>query len=126
MSADTADRLTPGFGTYTADTYRTGHEPAVWGARLIAPADLVANRMDIKARSSDAEHDLIEWLNGGAIAKMRERARELGIGTPHGLLAGLDERSEKSVVLYEDDQGMMVGSPQASCGHVYVTGWLKG
>jgi hypothetical protein len=87
----------------------------VWGARLIAPADLVHDRQDLVAESDEAKQALIAWLNGGAISQA---------------LAALRERyvrgdSDEEFVIFEDDRGKIVGNAQASHGYVYVAGWLK-
>lgn len=94
--------------------------PAVWGARLIWPNDLLHDRQDLAAVDDAAKQALIAWLNGGAIAKMREALRApdaVGI-TPE---MGFDDEA----VIYEDEQGKIVGSAQRSGGYVYVAGWLK-
>ena len=92
-----------------------------WGARLIAPDDLLWDRQDLVADSAEAKAELIEWLNGdtpgnGAITKMREWLRDnyyqLG-------------QNDDELVLYNDIDGMIVGSTQGSGGYVYVAGWLK-
>lgn len=93
---------------------------AVWGARLIAPNDLVPDRQDLIAVDDDAKGKLIGWINGspegtGAIQKAREKLAELY----------LPGNSNDEVVIYEDEQGKIVGSPQGSFGYVYVAGWLK-
>ena len=100
---------------------------AVWGARLIFPADLVWDRQDLDSHNDEAKSALIAWLNGnpegtGAIAKMREvlndtnKRYELGVGT---------SRDDAEAVLYEDETGKIIGSPQSSHGYMYVAGWLK-
>lgn len=120
---ETIEKLTPAYGTYTADTYGNGRleARAVWGARMIAPCDLVANRQDLVSEDEAAKAALMEWLNPegtGAIGKAQEKLREV-----YG--RALKRDSEASMVLYEDDIGIIVGSAQASYGYVYVTGWLK-
>jgi hypothetical protein len=102
---------------------------AVWGARLIFPNDLVWDRQDLDSHDDDAKQSLIAWLNGpntgdGAIKKMRailadtnkryEISPDLGSG-----------RGDDEAVIYEDDEGKIIGSPQSSGGYLYVCGWLK-
>lgn len=119
--------LKPAFGTYHAKTYMTGEVKAVWGARLIAPDDLLYDRQDLVATDDESKQALIAWLNGavrgqGAIKQALEFCREQGMGTGCGVLDG---SSNNSMVVFEDEQGMMVASPQGSYGYVYITGWLK-
>ena len=93
-----------------------------WGARLIAPADLVHDRQDLVAASSETKAELIAWLNGtpsgtGAIDKALKWLRTN--------YAWEMPEDDEQVVLYEDDLGIIVGSTQASHGYVYAAGWLK-
>jgi hypothetical protein len=93
-----------------------------WGARLIAPNDLVHDRQDLVAENDEAKSELIAWLNGspegtGAIAKMREWLAE-----SYWMFR---QDFDQELVLYEDEQGIIVGSTQASYGYVYAAGWLK-
>lgn len=102
---------------------------AVWGARLIFPNDLVWDRQDLQATDDDAKQALIAWLNGpnsgdGAIAKMREILRS--VNQRYKISPDLgDGRGDDEHVIYEDDEGKIVGSPQSSGGYLYVAGWLK-
>jgi hypothetical protein len=117
MTDDTRLKLAFGRRTYP-DTAQ-----AVWGARLIYPNDLLHDRQDLAARSDEAKMALIAWLNGpgmgdGAIAKMRTN-----LTIPSHF--GLSQSSNEEAVIYEDDEGIIVGSPQGSFGYVYVAGWLK-
>jgi hypothetical protein len=98
---------------------------AVWGARLIWPNDLVPDRQDLAAHNSEAKMALIAWLNGealgtGAISRMRQ-----ALESPYSL--GLNPRMkfDEEAVIYEDEQGIIVGSAQGSGGYLYVSGWLK-
>jgi hypothetical protein len=93
-----------------------------WGARLIWPDDLLHDRQDLKG--PDAEL-LKAWLNGvpsgqGALRQALATARELanGIGT-------LRSDEDRTVTLYEDEDGVIVGNPQASHGYLYVAAWMK-
>ena len=90
---------------------------AVWGARLIYPADLVWDRQD-NDYTGDGDREaalkqLHEWLNRGALnaaLKACHRFRS-------------DE--QRHAVLHEDERGIIVGNPNASYGYVYVAAWLK-
>lgn len=97
--------------------------PAVWGARLIWPNDLVHDRQDLAYYEDDAKQALVAWLNGnngdGAIAKMREALRE-----PYSLGLTPDMDFKEEAVIYEDEHGKIVGSAQQSGGYLYVCGWL--
>jgi len=92
---------------------------AVWGARLIAPNDLLPDRQSLIAVDDEAKAALVAWLNGepagtGALKATLERLAELR-------LAG---SSREETVIYEDERGRVVASPQGSFGYVYVAGWL--
>lgn len=101
----------------------------VWGARLIAPADLLHDRQswggtegselpEHSSHESGPRSALAAWLNGGALGRMLINLRnEYGTG-------GWDGRSEDVRRLYEDEEGIIVGSPQGSHGYVYVAAWL--
>lgn len=83
-----------------------------WGARLIAPNDLLWDRQDLVADGDDAKKTLVEWLNGGAI---RAALDQLGKrGYPDG----------EPFVVYEDERGRIVGNTNRSGGYVYLAGWL--
>jgi hypothetical protein len=117
-------KLEIGFGrrTYPDDV------PAVWGARLIFPNDLVYNRQDLAAHDDDAKQALIAWLNGpnegdGAIARMRDCLGDAGWRAFNGVWS--DMEFEKEVTVWEDETGKIVGSAQGSHGYFYVAGWLK-
>lgn len=90
-----------------------------WGARLIAPNDLVWDRQDLDAIDDDAKTALVWWLNGdphgtGAIKRMLEALASTR-------LAESDEVS----TIFEDEHGIIVGSTNGASGYVYVAGWLK-
>lgn len=96
-----------------------GGTTTAWGARLIYPNDLVYDRQDLKG--PDAEI-LKAWLNGvpsgqGALRQALDAARS------H---RELDPTKDVTVTLYEDEDGIVVGNPQASYGYLYVAAWLKG
>ena len=87
-----------------------------WGARLIAPADLLHDRQDLVAESDEAKAELVAWLNGGAIKGALDWLREN---------YWQFRQDDAELVLYNDADGMIVGSTQGSGGYVYVAGWLK-
>jgi hypothetical protein len=82
---------------------------------------LLYDRQDLVAENDEAKAELIAWLNGspsgtGAIAKMREWLREN---------YWRFRQDDEQVTIYEDSEGIIVGSTQGSGGYVYVAGWLK-
>jgi hypothetical protein len=91
-----------------------------WGARWIAPNDQVYDRCSWTPRDDDATNrsDLVVWLNGGALRAAQESAAHMRLGVA-------DPNDDQLHVLFEDEQGMVVGSPQGSHGYVYVAAWLK-
>lgn len=91
-----------------------------WGARLIAPSDLLHDRQDLVAADDESKAKLIAWLNGtpagtGAIREMQERLVEMRYSMPDG----------GEFVAYEDEHGKVIADTRRSCGYVYVAGWLK-
>lgn len=122
MTGNTKLMIGYGRGTHPRDVR------AVWGARLIWPNDLVADRQDLASHDEEARSDLIAWLNGpgggdGAITEMR-----IALSTISGREARdirHDMPFEEEAVVYEDDKGKIVGSAQGSFGYFYVCGWLK-
>lgn len=96
---------------------------AVWGARLIFPNDLVHDRQDLVATDDEAKTELIAWLNDVAI-----HATQVALGNSNWRYTnGVgSSRDSAEVVIYEDERGKVIGSPQASHGYFYVAGWLKG
>jgi hypothetical protein len=87
-----------------------------WGSRWIFPNDIVWDRQDLKGSNAEA---LKGWLNGGALNAARIEARELVRRWE------MFPDSDKTLVLHEDDTGVIVGNPQASHGYLYVAAWLK-
>jgi hypothetical protein len=87
-----------------------------WGARLIAPNDLLHDRQDLVAESDEAKTELVAWLNGGAIRRALDWLREN---------YWQFRQDDEQLVVFEDADGMIVGSTQGSGGYVYVAGWLK-
>lgn len=94
-----------------------------WGARLIAPNDLLWDRQDLIAENDGEKKALVAWLNGetrgqGAIKEALDWLKRY-----YGREIRGDEPFQH--ILYEDDQGIVVGNTNASYGYVYVAGWLK-
>jgi hypothetical protein len=112
---ETTDVCRPAYGTYTATDEELAGIPAVWGARLIAPADLVHDRQDLVSSDDEAREALIHWLNNGGIRGALDFLRG----------AYLSGSSSERTTCFEDERGIIVGSPQGSYGYIYVTGWLK-
>jgi hypothetical protein len=120
MSTPT-DRLKIGYGRMTyPDTAR-----AVWGARLIWPNDLVWDRQDIAAWTGDDKDALVAWLNGPNRGNGALRAAIDVLADPYNVGLESSTPSDVEAVIYEDDRGVIVGSPQGSYGYVYVAAWLK-
>lgn len=98
---------------------------AVWGARLIAPNDLLHDRQDLVYEDVDAKRELVEWLNGansnGALSEALFRLGRHGTDST-GIPALKQE--DREFVVFEDATGRIVGNTQASHGYVYVAGWL--
>jgi hypothetical protein len=118
--SSTDDRLRIAFGRQTFPD----NAQAVWGARLIWPNDLVWDRQDIAGQTGDAKDALVAWLNGpnrgdGAIRAALDRLAHPATNF------GWEGNSTDEAVIYEDDRGIIVGSPQGSYGYVYVAAWLK-
>jgi hypothetical protein len=95
---------------------------AVWGARLIFPNDLVWNRQDVQSESDEAKDELVAWLNGpghgdGALSKALLMLRNPGE-------LGLTSSGDNEVVIYEDEDGKIIGSAQKSYGYLYCAAWL--
>lgn len=90
---------------------------AVWGARLIFPADLVWDRTDIAGPDADRTK-LTEWLNGGVLRQALIVARTM---TNAGYLRPDESRT---FPLYEGTDGIVMADPQRSHGYLYVAAWL--
>jgi hypothetical protein len=95
--------------------------PAVWGARLIAPNDLVPDRQDLIADSDAAKAVLVAWLDGPNRGDGAIRAMLDDLPKGYSLIAYDNEVH----VLFEDARGVMVGSSNGGSGYMYVAGWLK-
>jgi hypothetical protein len=91
---------------------------AAWGARFIFPDDLLYDRTGIFG-DEDKRKALVEWLNSGALGAARDEAGRLADSY------ALRNDETREVVLYEDDEGKIVGNPNRSFGYLYVAGWLK-
>jgi hypothetical protein len=94
-----------------------------WGARLVAPDNLVWDCQDLVAENKKEMAALVAWLNGphdgdGALEELRLQLRDL-----YGV--EIFGHEAKEVVLYEDARGKIVGKTNGSGGYVYVVGFLK-
>ena len=89
-----------------------------WGARLIWPDDLLRDRQDMVGDETERER-LSKWLNGGALGAALTEARRMADAYE---LKGSEDRT---VTLFEDEQGVVQANPQASHGYLYVAAWLK-
>jgi hypothetical protein len=92
---------------------------AVWGARWIYPDDQLWDRQDCVGGGVNDRRALIAWLNLVAGRRARERARKLANGYAIAM------HSDRTVTLYEDARGLVVGNPLASERYLYVAAWLK-
>jgi hypothetical protein len=96
-----------------------------WGARWIFPNDQLFDRQgSMGLRDADdcmtpAGRELLDWLNGGAIAKAQDKAKKLAANFQ------MSQRDFQTHTLYEDGKGIVIGNPRASYGYVYVAAWLK-
>jgi len=97
-----------------------GNVRIAWGARMIAPADLVWDRQGCAGGEEGGEERalLLDWLSERAGDAARQFCRDNQMGISNG-------SSEEIFTLYEDERGKVVGSPQGSHGHVYIAAWLK-
>jgi hypothetical protein len=99
---------------------------AVWGARLIYPNELVSDRQSMIGGKTKEGSMLLAWLNSGAypysegaFTMARKNAKTLSdsrLMTP---------ASHDIYILYEDDYGVIKGSPNMSGGYLYVCAYLK-
>lgn len=117
------EKLTLPFGCNRAIAAQARRPRVAWGARLIAPADLLWDRQGCAGGEEGGPERtaLLEWLSAGAGEAARERARELRLGVGDH---ELDGRSQAMVSLYVDERGEVMGSPQGSHGYVYIAAWL--
>lgn len=92
---------------------------AAWGARWIFPDDMLPDRQSFPGMDTPEGQQLRTWLNGGALHKARTHARKLADQ------CGISHDSDKTVTLFEDETGKIVGNPRASYGYLYVAGWIK-
>jgi hypothetical protein len=85
-----------------------------WGARMIAPADVVSDRTDWQGDDA-ACWKLSDWLvDGGALNKARVWLRAS---------APLPQ-DDMVYTAWRDDRGIVVASTNHSGGYVYVAAWL--
>lgn len=89
-----------------------------WGARLIYQSrrqscELLWDRQDITHRSKETGQAVSQWLNRHLPQILRAAAN-----------TGLSPADDRIVEIYRDDEGVVMGSPQASYGYIYVVAWL--
>jgi hypothetical protein len=89
------------------------HVVTAWGARLIAPADLIHDRQDLQAADDASRDRLARWLDDGALERARTRLRNERL-----------PESDDVTMLVDDGVGTIVGSTRRSGGHVYLAAWL--
>lgn len=91
---------------------------AAWGARLIYPDDVLADRTDCIGAAHDRQ-ELLDYLRLHVGERPWERAREM------------DERRElrstssETVTLFEDERCIVRANPNGSGGYLYAAAWLK-
>jgi hypothetical protein len=119
-----AESVSLSWGCNRALEAQAGAVTVAWGARAIAPYDLLPSRMACAGGEdgSPERQKLLAWLNDGAGAAAQKRALELnlGLGSDEWYGAG----SQALVSLYRDEQGEVMASPQGSHGYVYIAAWL--
>jgi hypothetical protein len=103
-------KLMFGLGRAVPDEVKTA-----WGARLIAPNDLLYDRQDLSTDSKEDKAELVAWLNGGAIREALDWLRDNRYTFPDG----------EQFTVFEDSDGIIVANTNRSGGYVYVAGWLK-
>jgi hypothetical protein len=111
--------------TTTAEALKFGLRDAVpadaqaaWGARLIYPDDVLADRSDCIG-SDQARRELLDYLREHVGARPWQRAREL-----HNS-GQLHPTDSNNLTLYEDERCIVVGNPHGGSGYLYVAAWLK-
>lgn len=92
---------------------------AAWGARWIFPNDMLPDRQSFPGIETETGQRLRTWLNAGALCKARAAAATMA------KKYRLTTASSEEVTLYEDSTGIIMGSPNASYGYLYVAAWLK-
>lgn len=90
-----------------------------WGARLIFPDDLVHDRQGVIGREKPGVEEFLEWIDHGNIRKALATARKMAES------GKITRTSTDTVILYEDDKGIIKGNPNGSHGYLYVCGYLK-
>jgi hypothetical protein len=90
-----------------------------WGARLIYPNQMVSDRQSMIGSNATDKKMLLNWLNGGVFAAAMKNAKLLAdarVITP---------QSYETVIVYEDESGIIKGNPNGSGGYLYVCAYLK-
>lgn len=130
--------LSWGFQQWSSDV------TAVWGARMIFPDDLLGDRAGFAFYEGESNEDSLErsktlkrWLTTrveweeGRFSLKLPKGTEL---TPVNWMCKyaryladrhqMDRNSDGIFRLYQDQHGHILGSPQRSCGYLYVAAWL--
>lgn len=105
--------------SYKPETHRATEagSPAIWGARAICEADrfaLLPNRQSISGEPA-ARTELTAALNGGVLASVQEKYRELR--DAHWDFT----RVAREVVFHDGDGVRVVGNTNGSHGYLYLT-----
>lgn len=92
---------------------------AAWGARWIFPNDQLYDRQDIFGHNTILGKKLVKWLNDGALTTARDVAKKMAQNRE------LLQSGRQTIILFEDDIGIIKGNPNASYGYLYVCAYLK-
>ena len=99
--------------------------PAAWGARWIFPADMVWDRQGWHNPDSAEGAALRLWLNSkikrgdSPLQRAGKEARKLAAKFR------MSQDGSDVHTLYEDEVGVIKGTPNRSYGYVYVAAWMK-
>jgi hypothetical protein len=95
---------------------------AAWGARWIFPNEQLYDRQDIFGHDTEMGKKLIAWLNANGaehLCSARNTAKKMAQNRD------LLQSGNQTIVLYEDETGIIKGNPNASYGYLYVCAYLK-
>lgn len=92
---------------------------ACWGARWIFPNDQLHDRQSIYGHDTTLGKKLVAWLNGGNLGVARDTAKAMAAKRE------LLQSGNQTIVLFEDEVGIIKANPNASYGYVYVCAYLK-
>ena len=96
--------------------------PAAWGARAIEDNEGFSLLHDRQSLAGDKEilKTLTTKLNGGILQKAQKAWEKIQDETYWAR-----HTTEGEHVLYEDDEIVMKGNTNGSCGYVYIVAYLK-